>query len=311
VNDAANDAANDGRPGRAAAVYHHRMTENKAPVTPGGGRTSGVFQDRRIEALLLDSGGVLMQPIGGRWNPRADFEANVLAHAAWVAPNVFARGIAAGDRFFAASTETPDFDDYHRAMLAEMGVPATPELLADLVRPVSPSAVLETFPEVPGTLEELRRRGVRMAVVSDAWPNLPELHDGIGIGEFFESYTISAVLGCRKPDPRMYAHASDALGLEPAQCLFVDDDPELVAAAIALGYAGCALLRDAPAAESADRPSTDRPSTDRLSSDRPGDVRPRVEPMTVQPMTVESVNGVSVPCIASLAELLHLFTAPA
>lgn len=86
-----------------------------------------------------------------------------------------------------------------------------------------------------------------MAVVSDAWPNLPALHAGLGIDRFFEAYAISAVLGCTKPDPRMYHHASDALDLAPAECLFVDDDPDLVAAAIRLGYAGRALHRDATA----------------------------------------------------------------
>ncbi|WP_030944063.1 HAD-IA family hydrolase [Streptomyces sp. NRRL S-646] len=60
----------------------------------------------------------------------------------------------------------------------------------------------------------------------------------------FEAYAISAVLGCRKPDPRMYRHASDALGLRAAECVFVDDDPELVAAAIELGCSGRALCRD-------------------------------------------------------------------
>jgi FMN phosphatase YigB (HAD superfamily) len=47
----------------------------------------------------------------------------------------------------------------------------------------------------------------------------------------------------------MYHHASTALDLAPAQCLFVDDDPELVAAAIALGYAGRAVCRDSAAAD--------------------------------------------------------------
>jgi putative hydrolase of the HAD superfamily len=37
---------------------------------------------------------------------------------------------------------------------------------------LAPVAFLEKFPEVPRTLRELRRRGVRMAVVSDAWPEL-------------------------------------------------------------------------------------------------------------------------------------------
>ncbi|ACU74109.1 HAD-superfamily hydrolase, subfamily IA, variant 3 [Catenulispora acidiphila DSM 44928] len=195
-------------------------------------------------ALLLDSGGVLMRPIGGRWNPRADFEATVKDHAAQVTDEQLAEAVREGDRFMAAVTSTPDLDDYHRAMLHHIGVEASAELLAALVKDVPPTAVLETFPEVVATLTTLRARGVPMAVVSDAWPNLPDLHAALGMGDFFDAYAISAVLGCHKPDPRMYHHASEALGLAPADCLFVDDAPELVAAAIALGYQGCAMVRD-------------------------------------------------------------------
>ena len=198
----------------------------------------------RLRAVLFDSGGVLMQPIGGRWNPRADFESTVLAHAPAVTAAQFATAIAVGDEFLAAQPGTPDYTDYHRVILAHLGVEATPRLLADLRRPIPPFEVVETFRDVEPTLAELRRRGVRMAVVSDAWPNLPELHDGLGIGGYFEAYAISAVLGVCKPDPMMYRHASTALGLAPEQCLFVDDTPDLVAAAIGLGYEARALCRD-------------------------------------------------------------------
>lgn len=184
-----------------------------------------------------------MQPIGGRWNPRSDFEQTVLARAPHLTPDQFAAAIAVGDRFMTAAGRTPDYDDYHGVILGCLGVEPDPALLADLRRPLEPAAFLETFPDVLGTLRELHGRGVRMAVVSDAWPGLPELHAGLGIGEFFEAYAISAVLGCRKPDPRMYRHASDALAVAPAYCLFVDDDPDLVAAAIDLGYAGRVLCR--------------------------------------------------------------------
>ncbi|MGP3967118.1 HAD family hydrolase [Streptomyces sp. 6N223] len=201
-----------------------------------------------LRAVLFDSGGVLMQPIGGRWNPRADFEPTVLGHVPSISPERFAAAIAAGDRFLDASDSTPDYDDYHRVLLTHLGIDPTPRLLAELSRPVDPATILETFPDVTRTLEELRRRGIRMAVVSDAWPGLPDLHAALGIHEFFEAYAISAELGCNKPDPRMYHHASTALGLAPAQCLFIDDDPALVAAAIDLGYAGRAMCRDAPPA---------------------------------------------------------------
>ncbi|WP_030240440.1 HAD family hydrolase [Streptomyces sp. NRRL S-350] len=202
-----------------------------------------------LRAVLFDSGGVLMQPIGGRWNPRADFEQTVLAHVPSMTSEQFAAAIAAGDRFLAAASPEPEPDDYHRLMLRDVGVDPTSELLADLRREVPPTTILETYPEVVGALEELSRRGVRMAVVSDAWPDLPDLHAGLGIARFFEAYAISAVLGCNKPDPRMYHHASDALELAPAQCLFVDDDPALVAAAIGLGYAGRAVCRGSVTAE--------------------------------------------------------------
>lgn len=36
----------------------------------------------------------------------------------------------------------------------------------------------------------------------------------------------------------MYRHASETLGMSPGECVFVDDDPELVAAAVELGYVG-------------------------------------------------------------------------
>lgn len=106
-----------------------------------------------------------MQPIGGRWNPRADFEQTVLAYDPSITPEQFAAAIAAGDHFFATSSSTPAYDDYHRVMLHNLGVDPTSQLLADLRREVPPATVLETYPEVVGTLKELSRRGVRMAVV--------------------------------------------------------------------------------------------------------------------------------------------------
>lgn len=196
-----------------------------------------------MRAVLFDSGGVLMQPIGGRWNPRAGFEEILRSHVPALTDTHLVEAIAVGDAFFAAATTTPDYDDYHRIMLSHLGIEPTPDLLADLRRPVEPRAFLETFPDVLPTLRELQQRGVRMAVVSDAWAELPKLHDGLGLAGFFEAYAISELVGCHKPDPRMYRHASDALGLAPEECLFLDDGPDLVKAAIDLGYHGRAVIR--------------------------------------------------------------------
>jgi putative hydrolase of the HAD superfamily len=194
--------------------------------------------------VLFDSGGVLIGPVGGRWNPRFDFEATVLGVAPELAARDLRRAIEAGDRFLESAPADHTRDDYHRAMLREIGIAPTPGLLGDLRRPLDPATVVEPYPEVLELLDALAADGVRMAVVSDNQPDLRDLHDGIGIARFFEAYAISAELGCTKPDPRMYAHASDALGLDPAECLYVDDVPSLAAAAIDLGYQGYAVLRD-------------------------------------------------------------------
>ncbi|MFJ5090969.1 HAD family hydrolase [Streptomyces sp. NPDC088674] len=147
---------------------------------------------------------------------------------------------------------------------------ASERLLAELRQEVRPPVVLELYPDVLPTLAELKRRGVRLAVVSDAWPDPRDPHEGLGIRGCFEVYAITAVLGCRKPGPRMYRCASDGLGLDPAYCLFVDDTPALVTAATALGDAGSSwTARESRETCGRSPPSaTSCPSSDRLSLPR-------------------------------------------
>jgi HAD superfamily hydrolase (TIGR01509 family) len=144
-----------------------------------------------------------------------------------------------------AGSTTADRTGYHRAILRELGVGApSAELLRELAAPAA-GPVIELYPDARPALERLRATGVAMAVVSDTWAGLDETFRQLGVAEFFAGFVISELMGCRKPDPRMYAAGSDVLGLTPGECLFIDDDPELVAAAIALGYQGLTLDRDA------------------------------------------------------------------
>ena len=89
----------------------------------------------------------------------------------------------------------------------------------------------------------MKQRGLLLGIVSDTGAEARRLYDEFGWTKFFDAYAISAELGCCKPDPRMYRAASDALGLEPAECLFVDNDPDCVFGAIRLGYQACAISR--------------------------------------------------------------------
>jgi putative hydrolase of the HAD superfamily len=197
-----------------------------------------------VQGLLLDSGGVLIGPTGGRWNPRYDFEQVLDRHHPGIPASAFPAAFAAGQQVLDSASGTASRADYHRAILRMLGIdePAA-ELLAELERPAAELPV-EPYPEVRSVLARLHADGVPMVVVSDAWPDLDDLYQRLDLRHYFVALVISAVLGGRKPDPRMYRAGSDALGLAPAECLFVDDDPELVAAAIRLGYQGVAVVRD-------------------------------------------------------------------
>ncbi len=67
----------------------------------------------------------------------------------------------------------------------------------------------------------LHDRGVRTAMVSNSWGTRRYPRDLLA--ELFDGIVISGEEGFRKPDPRMYALGAERIGMEPAQCVFVDD----------------------------------------------------------------------------------------
>jgi len=86
---------------------------------------------------------------------------------------------------------------------------------------------------------QLRAAGVRTAILS----NLPrplgeELRSTPGFLEHFDHVTFSYELGVVKPQPEIYRHAMDGLGVEPAQALFLDDRQDNVDGARAVGLRG-------------------------------------------------------------------------
>jgi len=49
----------------------------------------------------------------------------------------------------------------------------------------------------------------------------------VGIGHHFQAAITAREVGCKKPDPRIFGHAADALGVPPEAVLHVGDDFEL------------------------------------------------------------------------------------
>jgi putative hydrolase of the HAD superfamily len=77
--------------------------------------------------------------------------------------------------------------------------------------------------------------GIRTGLVSNSWGH--GRYDRSQFPELFDGTVISGELGVRKPEPRIYALAAEAIGLPPPECVFVDDLPGNLKPAQELGMA--------------------------------------------------------------------------
>jgi epoxide hydrolase-like predicted phosphatase len=78
-------------------------------------------------------------------------------------------------------------------------------------------------------------RGIRTALLSNSWGNN---YPRDGWDDMFDVVVISGEVGMRKPEPRIYLHTLDLLGLPAADCVFVDDLAHNVSAAVEVGMVG-------------------------------------------------------------------------
>jgi FMN phosphatase YigB (HAD superfamily) len=63
----------------------------------------------------------------------------------------------------------------------------------------------------------------RLGVVSNFYGNLARVCEDTRIARYFDVLVDSACVGCRKPEPAIFHHALDALGVAPEAALFVGD----------------------------------------------------------------------------------------
>jgi putative hydrolase of the HAD superfamily len=126
-----------------------------------------------------------------------------------------------------------------------LGSPAlSPFAAAELYHRFGRAEAWEVYPEVPATLDALSRLGLRMAVVSNWDERLPPLLDSLGIGRRFDAVVFSAAVGVEKPDPRIFRHALERLGVPPEEAVHVGDSVrEDVEGALAAGMEALHLVR--------------------------------------------------------------------
>lgn len=177
---------------------------------------------RDIRAVLWDFGGVILSSPFEAFN-RYEAEAGL--------PRDFIRRVNAAN---------PDHNAWAQMERAEIGVDRFAELFEAeahaLGGKLSGHTVLELIsgevrPEMVDALKRVRQ-SYRIACITN---NMPAGHGPsmtrsaetaaqvAEIMTLFEHVVESSKLNMRKPDPRIYRHACDLLGLAPEACVYLDD----------------------------------------------------------------------------------------
>jgi epoxide hydrolase-like predicted phosphatase len=137
-------------------------------------------------------------------------------------------------------------DPIARSLLAELEVGRLTEEDFEprfaAVLEVSPAGLIDRLfagmrpdEEMLAAVAGFKRAGVRTGLVSNSWGH--GRYDRSLFPELFDGVVISGEVGIRKPDPEIYARGAEAIGLEPSDCVFVDDLPGNLKPARALGMA--------------------------------------------------------------------------
>jgi putative hydrolase of the HAD superfamily len=132
-----------------------------------------------------------------------------------VDPDEFSERWRAGRR----ARDTGSLSDSFRS------VGAAEDLLPALVELRHKSFIQACIPRAGAleTLRELRRRGLKLGMISVCSEEVALLWEETPFAGLFDATIFSATCGLRKPDAAIYRLCADELGVRPADCLFVGD----------------------------------------------------------------------------------------
>ena len=130
----------------------------------------------------------------------------------------------------------PELSEEEKAALAT----EKNEMYRESLKEMSPADLSD---EVRETLNALRAKGLKLAIGSSS-KNAPFILKQIGLEGYFDAVSDGNNISRSKPDPEVFLKAAEYLGMDPADCLVVEDAHAGVEAAVAGGF-DCAAIGDA------------------------------------------------------------------
>src|ERR1700751_5137636 len=132
-----------------------------------------------------------------------------------------------------ARVEVEPFDDFFDAVYQEF----------------TPPGIWRLEPGALELLQDLRRAGFRLGIISNFDLRLREILKHVGVLDLFEQIVVSSQVGVEKPSPRIFEEALRRFAVEPAELLHVGDEEKadgegaraLGIQAFILGFTGSGL----------------------------------------------------------------------
>jgi len=100
-------------------------------------------------------------------------------------------------------------------------------------------------PDVKPVIHELDRRGYILGIIANTITEseIPDWLEQDGLAQYFKTVVLSSKLKIKKPNPEIFWEASRQIGVEPARCVYVGDNPKRdVLGTRHAGFGGVILL---------------------------------------------------------------------
>ncbi|MEV0581962.1 HAD family phosphatase [Nonomuraea sp. NPDC050310] len=190
-----------------------------------------------VKGILIDWGGVLTSPMGvsiAHWLEADRIDA---AHYRQVMRRLITEAYSEdGGHNVVHALERGELGaaEFERLLAAELlTLDGTPPPAEGLINRMFAGFAREEA--MYGMLREARSRGLKTCLLSNSWANDYPREDW---PELFDAVVISGEIGMRKPEPRIFHHALGLIGLEAADCVFIDDIEANILAGTGLGLRG-------------------------------------------------------------------------
>jgi putative hydrolase of the HAD superfamily len=130
-------------------------------------------------------------------------------------------------------------------LLRDSGVAPRPELLRALVDRDRDLllATARLYDDAIGFLEQIRAHGIKIAIVSNCSEHTRRLLTELGIDVLVDALVLSCEVGAAKPDAEIFRYALDQLDVAADAAVFVDDQTDYCAGAVALGITTAQIIR--------------------------------------------------------------------